>query len=106
MPTNCRHLDRIRPVTVSSEGCEECLRIGASWVHLRVCLTCGQVGCCDSSEHRHASRHAAEQGHPIVQTIEPDEDWGWCFVDEEAIPAETIASVMGIELPVADGRSG
>jgi hypothetical protein len=63
------------------EGCEECMKIGAWWVHLRLCRTCGKVGCCDSSPNRHASRHAAEDGHPIASSFEPGEDWSWCYVD-------------------------
>lgn len=80
--TECTHLDLIRDVTPSADGCEECLRMGGQWVHLRMCLTCGKVGCCDSSPNRHASGHAHESGHPIVRSMEPVEDWIWCFVDE------------------------
>lgn len=78
----CTHLDMVRDVTPSAPGCEDCLRIGDSWVHLRMCLTCGYVGCCDSSPNRHASKHALAVGHPIVRSIEPGEDWVWCFVDQ------------------------
>ena len=78
----CAHLDQINDVEPSAEGCEECLRTGETWVHLRKCLTCGHVGCCDSSKNKHAHRHADEAGHPIVQSFEPGEDWRWCFVDE------------------------
>ncbi|HTE64726.1 MAG TPA: UBP-type zinc finger domain-containing protein, partial [Candidatus Binatia bacterium] len=84
MTTPCTHLDEIQEVTPSSEGCEECLRIGSSWVHLRLCLTCGNVGCCDSSPNRHASEHAKASGHPIVQSFEPGENWIYCFVDDVA----------------------
>lgn len=80
-PVACTHLDRIRDVAPRTEGCEECLKLGDTWVHLRVCLTCGKVGCCDDSKNRHASRHARETGHPIVQSLEPGEDWRWCFID-------------------------
>ena len=79
----CTHLDQIlvkAPAEV--EGCEDCLRIGDRWVHLRVCLTCGHVGCCDSSPNRHASAHARAEDHPIVESAEPGEDWCWCYVDE------------------------
>jgi uncharacterized UBP type Zn finger protein len=81
----CTHLDQIRvePPTEFA-GCEECLKTGSRWVHLRVCRSCGKVGCCDSSPNRHASRHAAESGHPIASSLEPGEDWSWCFVDEVA----------------------
>jgi uncharacterized UBP type Zn finger protein len=66
------------------DGCEDCLRSGGKWLHLRICLSCGHVGCCDSSPGRHASRHAAEVSHPIVRSLEPGEDWCWCFEDEVA----------------------
>jgi uncharacterized UBP type Zn finger protein len=90
----CRHLDTIREVTPSSlEGCSQCLASGGRWVHLRVCLACGEVGCCDSSPNRHASRHAAEHGHPLVASLEPDEDWAWCYVDQVAL------AVQGLDLP-------
>ncbi len=76
------HLNSIRPVKPSARGCEDCLKIGGRWVHLRLCLTCGHVGCCDSSPHRHASAHFRATTHPIVQSFEPGEDWRWCYVDE------------------------
>ena len=86
MEPACSHLDQITNVTPSSmDGCSECLASGGRWVHLRVCLTCGQVGCCDSSPSRHASRHATAVGHPLVMSFEPGEDWVWCFVDEQAM---------------------
>ena len=69
-------------VEPSAEGCEECLQMGDTWMHLRECLICGHVGCCDSSKNKHAHRHADEAGHPIVRSFEPGEDWRWCFVDE------------------------
>jgi hypothetical protein len=64
------------------EGCEECLKTGDRWVHLRACLTCGHIGCCDSSLNKHASKHAAAEAHPVVQSAQPGEDWCWCYVDE------------------------
>ena len=81
----CSHLDQIR-VDLPSEvaGCEECLKTGGRWVHLRLCRSCGKVGCCDSSPNRHASKHAAESGHPIVSSLERGEDWSWCYVDDVA----------------------
>jgi uncharacterized UBP type Zn finger protein len=86
MPTQCEHLDRIRitdpPADV--EGCEECLRTGGRWVHLRMCETCGHIGCCDSSPGQHASKHAHAADHPILRSIEPGEEWSWCVVDEVA----------------------
>ena len=78
----CSHLDMLRDVTPSAEGCEDCLKIGGTWLHLRICRTCGHVGCCDQSPNRHARKHAETSGHPIMQSIEPGEDWIWCFVDE------------------------
>jgi hypothetical protein len=81
MPDVCTHLDQIRDVTPSGQGCEDCLAIGGRWVHLRLCLTCGKVGCCDDSPNRHASRHARADHHPIVRSFEPGEDWIWCYVD-------------------------
>ncbi len=78
----CTHLDQVRDVEPRTQGCGECLKIGGRWVHLRLCRTCGEVGCCDSSPNRHASKHAAAVGHPIVSSLEPGEDWSWCYVDE------------------------
>ena len=83
----CTHLDTIRDVLPSAEGCEECLQIGGTWVHLRECLTCGHVGCCDSSENRHATQHFRATGHPLIQSFEPGEDWLWCYVDRVVVGA-------------------
>jgi uncharacterized UBP type Zn finger protein len=80
----CTHLDQIAvkpPPRTEVEGCEECLMTGDRWVHLRVCLSCGKVLCCDSSPNRHASKHADHEGHPIVRSLEPGEDWSWCYQD-------------------------
>jgi uncharacterized UBP type Zn finger protein len=77
----CTHLDRMRPVRPRTRACEECPLIGSPWVHLRLCMTCGHVGCCDSSPNRHARSHAYATGHPIVSSLEPGEDWLWCYVD-------------------------
>ena len=79
---SCTHLDQIRDVEPSADGCEDCLRIGGWWVHLRLCLSCGHVGCCDSSPNRHATAHAQTSDHPIIESIEPGESWRWCYVDE------------------------
>jgi hypothetical protein len=76
------HAGWIRDVSPRTDGCEECLRMGTPWVHLRLCLTCGHVGCCDSSPMRHARAHAGVIGHPIVQSAQPGEHWRWCYVDE------------------------
>ena len=79
---SCEHLDQAQPVRPSAQGCEECLKTGDGWVHLRVCMTCGHVGCCDQSPGRHAFAHFEETGHPIIRSHEPDEVWGWCWVDQ------------------------
>jgi uncharacterized UBP type Zn finger protein len=80
------HLSAVRPVTPRTpQGCEECLAQGSRWVHLRLCLSCGHVGCCDSSPGTHARRHAAGAGHPIIRSFEPGEDWRYCFVDEAMV---------------------
>lgn len=78
----CAHTDQARPVESNAEGCEECLQTGDRWVHLRVCLVCGHVGCCDSSKNRHARAHFHDTGHPLIQSFEPGEHWAWCYVDE------------------------
>jgi len=81
MPDTCPHLQTIRDVTPSATGCEECMKTGDTWVHLRLCLSCGHVGCCDNSKNRHATRHYHETHHPMVRSFETGEDWGWCYVD-------------------------
>jgi len=78
----CSHLDQVHDVHANTKGCEECLKIGQKWVHLRLCRTCGHVGCCDSSKGKHAAKHFGATDHPIMQSIEPGEHWGWCYVDE------------------------
>jgi uncharacterized UBP type Zn finger protein len=82
MASTCSHLDQIRDVKPSAAGCEECLKMKDRWVHLRMCLTCGHVGCCDSSKNKHATKHFHATSHPIVRSIEPGERWRWCYVDE------------------------
>lgn len=83
----CNHQDRIVITDTANSPylCEDCIKTGDSWVHLRVCLACGHVGCCDSSKNKHATKHFHATGHPIVQSIEPGEDWRWCYVDEEYV---------------------
>jgi CPA2 family monovalent cation:H+ antiporter-2 len=83
--SSCIHLDAIRPVMPSAPGCEDCLNIGSLWLQLWICMTCGHVGCCDSSRNHHGRAHHRETGHPIVCCIEPGESWGWCFVDDEML---------------------
>jgi len=78
----CKHLDQIHEVTPHTKGCEECLKLGDDWVHLRLCMVCGHVGCCDSSKNKHATKHAHATRHPIIRSLEPGEDWGWWYVDE------------------------
>jgi uncharacterized UBP type Zn finger protein len=78
----CEHLDQINEVSPSSSGCEECLALGDTWVHLRMCLTCGNVGCCNSSKNKHATKHFKSSNHPLVESAQPDEDWRWCYIDE------------------------
>ena len=82
----CSHLDQIEVTELPEPiaGCEECLKIGSSWVHLRMCMICGKIGCCDDSPNRHATAHFKEIGHPIIRSAEPGEDWSWCYVDEVA----------------------
>lgn len=82
MDAQCGHLDLVREVTPSAIGCEDCLQTGDSWVHLRMCMSCGHVGCCDSSPNRHATAHwKSHADHPIVRSFEPGEDWWWCYPD-------------------------
>ena len=85
MTTPCSHLDDVRDVAPNSDGCEACRRLGDAWVHLRECLTCGNVACCDDSKNRHATKHYHATKHPIIQSFQPDEDWRWCYVDEIAV---------------------
>jgi uncharacterized UBP type Zn finger protein len=83
----CAHLDRVRVTELpeSVAGCEDCLPSGDSWLHLRICLECGHVGCCDSSPNRHATAHASETGHLLIRSLQPGERWAWCYADEEML---------------------
>jgi uncharacterized UBP type Zn finger protein len=83
----CTHLDHIRldELPESVDGCEECLADGHPWLHLRICLECGHVGCCDGSPGRHASAHAEQTGHPLIRSLEPGEAWSYCFVDDAVV---------------------
>jgi uncharacterized UBP type Zn finger protein len=81
----CSHLDQIKKVTPSAPGCEDCLKTGGWWVHLRICKICGYVGCCDQSPSKHATKHFHKTGHPIIQSIEPGENWMWCYIDRITI---------------------
>ena len=80
--TECTHAGDIREVTPSANGCEDCLAIGDTWFHLRLCMHCGHMGCCDSSKNKHATKHFHDTGHAIVRSAQPGEEWGWCYVDE------------------------
>jgi uncharacterized UBP type Zn finger protein len=84
---SCSHTDSVtvRELPEAVDGCEDCLASGDRWLHLRICLSCGKVGCCDDSPNRHATRHAEESGHPLIRSLEPGETWCFCFVDEVAL---------------------
>ena len=86
----CTHLDQVVILDPPEQvaGCEECLKTGSGWLHLRMCQTCGKIGCCDSSPNRHARAHAAGERHPIARSIEPGEAWSWCFLDELVLVLE------------------
>lgn len=90
----CGHFEGIEPVEPKTEGCEECLATHGHWVHLRMCLVCGHVGCCDSSPGKHATGHFHATAHPVMCSIEPGETWGWCYVDRSLVE----------ELPTQDAR--
>lgn len=83
MAITCGHRDQVRPVAPRTSGCEECLASGDRWVHLRLCLTCGHVGCCDSSKNKHATKHHHATQHPLVRSLERGERWAWCYADEK-----------------------
>jgi uncharacterized UBP type Zn finger protein len=78
----CIHFSQMKPVTPTASGCEECLKSGDEWVHLRLCLTCGHVGCCDSSKNKHATRHFQSTQHPLIRSFEAGENWGFCYPDQ------------------------
>jgi CPA2 family monovalent cation:H+ antiporter-2 len=78
----CAHAAEVGEVTPQTDGCEECLKVGDRWAHLRVCMVCGKVGCCDSSKNKHATKHFHESDHAVMRSVERGEDWGWCYVDE------------------------
>jgi uncharacterized UBP type Zn finger protein len=83
----CTHLDHVHVTQLpeSVDGCQECLATGGKWLHLRICLECGHVGCCDDSPNRHATAHANETSHPIIRSLEPSEEWSWCYIDQLAM---------------------
>ena len=79
---DCKHIEEIKQVRPSSGGCEECVEMGDYWVHLRVCMECGHVGCCDDSKNKHATQHFHKTQHPIIFSFEPEENWGYCYIDD------------------------
>jgi uncharacterized UBP type Zn finger protein len=94
--TRCTHLDKIEIIELPAEvaGCEDCLRDGGVWLHLRICLTCGHVGCCDDSPNKHATAHAHGSDHHLIRSLEPGEDWVWCYADE-----------LGMRIPQITGQT-
>lgn len=96
MAIECTHLDQIKLTEPTKRVCEECIKTGDTWVHLRMCLSCGHVGCCDSSKNKHATKHFRAVRHPVMRSIEPGENWIWCYVDE----------VMAGELPRSGSARG
>jgi len=96
----CSHLFEIVNVTpITPNGCEECLKTGDQWLHLRLCVTCGHVGCCDDSKNKHAAKHFHLTNHPLIKSLEPGEEWGWCYVDElllESLPGSLTEEWCGV----------
>jgi uncharacterized UBP type Zn finger protein len=82
MTQTCSHIKSAKDAQAKSKGCEECLKMSDTWVHLRLCLGCGHVGCCDSSKNKHATKHYHSTKHPVIRSFEPGEDWRYCYVDE------------------------
>jgi uncharacterized UBP type Zn finger protein len=89
MAERCSHLSYVRTDKANATGCEECLAAGDTWVHLRLCRTCGHVGCCDDSKNKHATKHFHATGHPIITSLERGETWSWCYVDRMAMEIDT-----------------
>jgi uncharacterized UBP type Zn finger protein len=81
MASACLHLDHINVTRTNKDYCEDCVKTGDEWVHLRMCLECGHVGCCDSSPNKHATKHFGRTSHPLIRSIEPGERWTWCYID-------------------------
>jgi len=93
----CTHTDAIKHVTPSAKGCEECLKTGDAWLHLRLCRTCGHVGCCDESPNKHATAHFRKTEHPIIEGYDPPEGWAWCFIDEVMVDVDQTPQVGPIK---------
>jgi uncharacterized UBP type Zn finger protein len=89
MAMNCDHAGQAEIFDTKTHVCEDCVKTGDRWVHLRMCLSCGHVGCCDSSKNKHATKHFRETGHPLMRSVEPGENWVWCYVDE-LMPGEIV----------------
>lgn len=102
---SCTHLDQIQVLQLPEQvaGCEACLQTGDPWLHLRICLECGQVGCCDDSPNRHATAHAHSSGHPLIRSLQPGEDWSWCYVDQVAMRIPQIQGATRIPLSPLGG---
>jgi uncharacterized UBP type Zn finger protein len=79
----CKHFDEVKDVIPSSNGCFDCLKMGDKWFHLRICMECGYVGCCDNSKNKHATKHFKKTKHPVIKSFQKGENWMWCFIDEE-----------------------
>ena len=86
MTIPCPHLENVPSDPIVAAGCAECIAVGDRWVHLRYCIECGNVGCCNDSKNKHAMKHAAASGHPVVRSAEPGEWWAWCYVDQVGVP--------------------
>jgi uncharacterized UBP type Zn finger protein len=84
MAKKCKHLNQVKVTSTDKHVCEDCVKIGDTWVHLRLCMQCGHVGCCDSSKNKHATKHFGQTKHPLIRSIELEESWVWCYVDEMA----------------------
>lgn len=101
MAGECEHLQetekRVQPVRPSTQGCEECLQSHGVWVHLRLCMSCGHVGCCDNSPNKHATKHAHRTHHPVIRSYEPGEDWAYCYPHDQFI--EELAARSGESAP-------
>lgn len=98
----CAHVGQMHEVEASADGCEDCLQVGDFWMHLRLCMVCGHVGCCDNSKNRHATAHFHGTRHAIMKSFEPGEDWGWCFVDEIELEQDWPIKGMKVHTRAAD----
>lgn len=106
MTTVCTHDDHIQEVRPSADGCEDCLKTGDNWIHLRLCMECGHVGCCDNSKNQHATKHFHETQHPIIVSFEPREEWGWCYLDEVMLETDWPVAGPRHHSPAANAHLG